>query len=67
MTCIKIPNGFLCVGTEPIKLGKYCFEMHPYCGPMRLKQDGEPSVQDFGKDFWPLFEKWQAERINEVM
>lgn len=48
MTCIKIPNGILCVGTPMIRLGEHGFEMHPYMGPVKLRKDGEPAVKYAG-------------------
>lgn len=59
MTCIKIPNGILCVGGPTVKLGKYRFEMHSYHGPIKLKKNGDPARTYFGSDFWPLLERWQ--------
>lgn len=35
------------------------FEFHRYCGPMRLKKDGNPSDVPMGRKFWKMFEKWQ--------
>ena len=65
MTCIKFQGGVICVGSETIQLGPYYFEMHPYCGPMRLCKDGSVSKRDFPGAFWPLFEKWQAEQEKQ--
>lgn len=40
------------------------FEMHPYCGPIVLRRDGEPSARQPGErsSFWPAFEAWQERR-----
>lgn len=40
---------------------RWRFEVHPYCGPMILRSDGEPaSVQPGDRSpFWPAFERWQ--------
>lgn len=62
--CVHIGGAILMVGGPTIKLGKYYFEMHQYCGPMRCKKNGDGSKQDFGADFWPMFERWQ--RDNEI-
>lgn len=56
-------RAWLCVGGPTLSMnsvtgGRVYFEMHPYCGPMRSRQDGSGSSQDFPKWFWPLFEKW---------
>ena len=61
MTCIPIPDGIICVGSPVIKLGKYHFEMHRYCGPMRCNKYGDGLKTAFPKEFWPLFEAWLKE------
>jgi len=35
------------------------FEFHPYCGPTRLKNNGDPSNVPMGRKFWKMFDKWQ--------
>jgi len=45
------------------------FEMHPYCGPMLLREDGEPRKSQFGyatKKFWDAVTFWaqQGERVD---
>lgn len=44
--------------------GSWTFEMHPYCGPMVLRKDGEPKARQPGSRsaFWPAFERWSAAR-----
>lgn len=47
----------------------HTFEMHRYCGPIRLKSDGETEHSDFWpehSDFWPVFTTWfnQGKRVN---
>jgi hypothetical protein len=44
--------------------------MHPYCGPLRLKADGETPAKHYwseNSDFWPVFNKWveNGEKVNE--
>lgn len=56
--CIHTPGAILMVGGGTIKLGKYYFEMHDYCGPLRTTRSGDGYAQDFGKDFWPMFKAW---------
>jgi hypothetical protein len=36
------------------------FEMHPYCGPIVLRADGEPAAQQPGSHspFWVAFNRW---------
>ena len=67
MTCHRIPGAIICMGGPTIKLGIWLFEMHPYCGPMRLNKDMSGSKADFPAGFWPIFEKWQkaGQRIGE--
>lgn len=64
----------LCFGGPIVrlKIGKiyHTFEMHHYCGPMRLYSDGDTPNDNFWKEtssFWPVFEKWlaQGKRIDE--
>lgn len=40
------------------------FEMHPYCGPMVLRKDGQPKAHQPGgrSPFWPAFDRWNAAR-----
>jgi hypothetical protein len=35
------------------------FEFHRYCGPIRLKKNGDPSNVPMGRKFWAMFEAWQ--------
>ncbi len=46
------------------------FEMHRYCGPMRLRPDGETSHNEHWEEnspFWDEFQKWmdQGQRVDE--
>lgn len=53
-------NGSPCIITRP-NIHRYLgltFEWHNYCGPMRLKKDGEPSKRNFGRKSWPIIDKW---------
>ncbi len=45
------------------RLGQWLFEMHSYCGPIRLDKRGEPTPENFGEQhpFWGAFERWQAQ------
>lgn len=40
----------------------WIFEVHYFCGPMVLRQDGEPRARQPGSrsPFWPAFEVWRA-------
>jgi hypothetical protein len=49
---------------------RHTFEMHRYCGPMKLKADGETPAKNFwseNSDFWPVFDDWvrQGQRVDE--
>lgn len=37
------------------------FEQHHYCGPIVLRQDGEPKARQPGSrsPFWPAYEAWR--------
>lgn len=57
--------------TIKLKVGKnyHTFEMHRYCGPMRLYADGDTVNQNSWKEnspFWPVFNKWmqQGQRVD---
>lgn len=41
---------------------RWLFEMHHFCGPLILRQDGAPRARQPGSRsrFWPAFEAWQA-------
>lgn len=40
------------------------FEVHRFCGPIVLRQDGQPKAAQPGSrsPFWPAFEAWRAAR-----
>lgn len=40
------------------------FEVHRFCGPMVLRQDGQPKSRQPGSrsPFWPAFDAWNAAR-----
>lgn len=55
-----------------MKVGKqyHYFEMHRYCGPIRMTPDGESSHEEQWKEesqFWNEFQKWldQGRRVNK--
>jgi hypothetical protein len=56
---------FICEGGPVYKLAvgkrQYVFEMHPYCGPMWLRHDGEPLNKFVPENSprWAAFEQWQ--------
>lgn len=54
-----------------ISEGRYCFyfEMHKWCGPMRVDSDGEPENDGIFPErspFWGMFQRWseQGKRLN---
>lgn len=57
--------------TIKLKVGKiyHTFEMHRYCGPMRLFANGEPNQNMWPENssFWAVFNKWmeQGKRVDE--
>jgi hypothetical protein len=40
------------------------FETHHFCGPMVLRQDGQPKARQPGcrSAFWPAFDAWNTAR-----
>jgi hypothetical protein len=67
--CVRLPGGTLMVGREDHTITdargrRWTFEMHPYCGPIVLRQDGSPATNQPGERsaFWPAFEAWQQRR-----
>lgn len=42
----------------------WLFEMHPYSGPLVLRQDGKIAAVQPGyrSAFWPAFEAWQQQQ-----
>lgn len=49
-------QGFVC--TTPVyKYKGITFEFHPYCGPVKLNKDGEPSKQQ-GIKFLKTIQEW---------
>lgn len=35
----------------------FTFEVHPYCGPCKLKKDWEPAAA-MGRRFWKVWSEW---------
>ena len=35
----------------------FTFEVHRYCGPCKLKKDGEPAAA-MGRRFWKVWSEW---------
>lgn len=75
MTCVKIPNGFMCFANvyEMEHAGKtYLFEWHDYLGPMELrKTDHEPRKRNQAGFFdtvsiFCLFSKERREKYRYV-
>jgi len=58
---------FITLGGPWHCIGGYKFEMHNYCGPTLLKENGELREGMLGPrhKFWPQFEKWQ--KFNQEM
>ena len=62
--CIHIPGAFISYGGPFVKMrvGKMIeyFEMHSYCGPIRLTKKWEERKVDWGSRnaFWGPFEVW---------
>jgi hypothetical protein len=67
MTCIRVPNGIVCVSPEHEVTdanGKtWRFEFHSFLGPTILRKDGQPRARLPGErsPFWPAFTAWHAE------
>lgn len=54
----------------PVNGRYHTFEMHRYCGPIRLKSDGEtPTDKQWGENspFWDVFYKWldNGQKVDE--
>jgi hypothetical protein len=64
MTCIRIPNGIICVSPYGrLHLGnRYIMvEMHEYCGPTFFTDRGMTKVyepKDENDPIWPVFDVW---------
>jgi hypothetical protein len=43
---------------------RWTFEVHPYCGPIVLRADGNPKARQPGSrsPFWDAWERWRAAR-----
>jgi len=56
MSCIKVDNGFVCVGNEPEVIehnGKtYYFEFHKFGGPIPCTKDGDQRLSPVPKAVW---------------
>ena len=65
MTCIKIPNGIICMGNPTQDLRIYgssvYMDWHEYCGPTFFRDKNCNSViHTPGKKTWAAFDKWFA-------
>lgn len=73
MTCIRIPNGFICVNNSPDRkirdqVGvQFTFEDHPQFGPFVLDKRGDPKSKQPGEraSFWKVYQ-WWAEQGKTV-
>lgn len=59
---MTISNAHIDCGGPLYCVGGFKFEMHPYCGPALIREDGE--LKDAGcaplsKSFFKAFEAWQ--------
>lgn len=75
MACIHFGGAIVTLAGPERKIvvrGKtYRFEMHPYCGPALLREDGEPRANQFApahKRFWDAVSLWaqQGERVDSA-
>lgn len=72
MTCVRIPNGIICLGGNIVRImvGKrhVTFEDNDRFGPIRCRRDGEAADAQFSEKspFWPAWEKWieQGKRVD---
>lgn len=58
MGCHTIKNGVICL-PNIYEYGGFTFEMHYWCGPMKLrKKDFEPAKRQ-GRKFYKIIGEWQ--------
>ena len=58
--CIRDSDGLVNAIITMADIYKYkgfTFEVHPYCGPCKLKKDGEPAAA-MGRRFWKVWSEW---------
>jgi hypothetical protein len=61
MTCIKIPNGYVCLGNGGFYLYKgQRFEFDERWGPQLVNAQGSGLSKEPSKKFWNIFEEWQT-------
>lgn len=73
MTCVRVPNGIVCLGGNIIRImvgTRYMtFEDHPRFGPIRCRRDGEVADTQFSEKsaFWPVWERWldSGKRVDQ--
>ena len=73
MTCVRVPNGIICLGGNIIHImvgTRYMtFEDHPRFGPIRCRRDGDVADTQFSEKsaFWPVWGKWvdQGKRVDQ--
>lgn len=58
MTGGQVGKWFVC-GPAVYRFEGVLFEVHSYCGPWPLRQDGEPRRRA-GRRFWRLWDRFQA-------
>ena len=56
MSCHRIPNGFICLPNIYQYKG-FIFEWHYWCGPIRLRKNGEATKLQ-GRKFFKIAQEW---------
>lgn len=70
MCCAGCNGGFTLGGRDHVidddKGRKWTFEMHPWCGPIVLRRDGNPKTRQPGSrsPFWAAFNRSDAARVD---
>lgn len=59
MSCVRIPGGIVSVA-DIYHFEGFTFEWHYWCGPMKLRKDGEPSKASCGNRFYDATARWRA-------
>ena len=52
-------KSFLCLGGNQYEFEGWKFELHAYCGPALIDDDGNPINQEPPAEFWSAFEAFQ--------
>ena len=59
-------SGFICSSNQ-YKFQGWYFEVHNYCGPTPLNEDGDPTNEEIPAEFWDIWEEFSSLPAKEAL